>query len=169
MQLVILRHADAGNPLKFASTGKPDAFRPLSPKGHKRMRGAVEGLMRLVPTCNLIATSPYTRAKETADIVAEAYGIKDVQTTSVLEPNASIEAFLAWIRSHIDNRVVIVVGHEPHLGELATALNDDAGAEPIQLKKSGACLFEFDGIVEEKAGTLLWHMGPKKLAKAGDD
>ena len=162
MKLVIVRHADAGDKEEFAKTGKPDELRPLSDKGRKQMTSAVEGLRTLVPNCDLIATSPYVRAVQTAEIVSDAYG-QGADKTAALEPGAAPDDFVHWLRNH-DADVVIIAGHEPDLGELTTWLMTGASESHVEFKKGGACLLEFDGQVKRGGGVLRWLMGPKELA-----
>jgi phosphohistidine phosphatase len=168
MQLVIVRHADAGHNVEFAHTGKPDHLRPLSIKGETQMRAAALGLRRLAPTYDVIATSPYTRAVQTAELIAHAYDGRDPITTTVLEPERAPEEFVSWVRTHGDASVVIAVGHEPHLTKLAMWLRASTDESPIEFKKGGACLLEFEARVEKGAGRLRWLMGPKELAQQAD-
>ena len=162
MKLVVVRHADAGDKDEFAKTGKPDALRPLSDKGRKQMKSAVQGLRTLVPKCDLIATSPYVRAVQTAEIVGDAYG-RGAEETSTLEPGAAPDDFVHWLRDR-DVDVVVIAGHEPDLGELTTWLMTGASESHVEFKKAGACLLEFEGQIRKSAGVLRWLLGPKELA-----
>lgn len=168
MQLAIVRHADAGDPAEFAQTGQPDRLRPLSRKGRKQMGAAAKGLLMLVPACDMIATSPYTRAVQTAEIVARAYDDADLEVTETLQPGSAPEDLVAWINTHADADVVIVVGHEPDLGLLATWLLTGTNESRIEFKKGGACLLAFEGRIKRGAGRLRWLMGPKQLAAIAD-
>jgi len=163
MQLLIVRHADAGDSEEFAKTGRPDSERPLSDKGRRQMEAAIEGLLALVPECDTIVTSPYTRALQTAEFVAEAYD-RPLQQSPSLEPDRSPEVFARWCRENArDADVVIAVGHEPHLSTLATWLMTGDDESRLELKKGGACLLDFDDQIERSGGTLCWLMGPKAL------
>ena len=71
----------------FSRTGKPDALRPLTRAGRKKMRRAARGLARLVPHLDALATSPLTRAVETGEIVARA-----------IRPRAAGSACRRWRR-----------------------------------------------------------------------
>ena len=164
MRLIIVRHADAGDAEEFAKTGKSDELRPLSEKGRKQMKAATAGLLTLVPRCDVIATSPLTRAIQTAKIVASGYEDAEQETTETLEPDTGPEEFQEWLRRPAPADVVMAVGHEPHLGELATWLMTGASASRIEFKKGGACLLEFEGAPKKGEGILRWLMGPKELA-----
>ena len=58
---------------EWEAEGRDDRLRPLTPEGRKEMQRVAPGLARLVPTIDVLATSPLARAAETAEIVAQAY------------------------------------------------------------------------------------------------
>jgi phosphohistidine phosphatase len=163
MKLVIVRHADAGDKDEWAKEAKPDELRPLSEKGRKQMKSAAEGLRTLVPKCDVIVTSPYTRAVQTAEILNDVYEAI-VEESSALEPDSAPDDFVHWLRERGDADVAIAAGHEPHLGELTTWLMTGASESHVEFKKGGAAVLEFDGQVRKGAGVLRWLMGPKELA-----
>jgi phosphohistidine phosphatase len=167
MKLLIVRHADAGDRDEFAQTGQPDHLRPLSPKGRDQIKDAMRGLQKLVPSADLVVTSPYTRAVQTAETVRGAYEKAAHEETRTLEPEVPPAEFAAWLREQDDYEVVVAVGHEPHLSTLATWLLAGLDDSRIDLKKCGACLLVFDGRVKKASGTLRWLMGPKELAAIG--
>ena len=167
MKLLIVRHADAGDREEFAKTAEPDHLRPLSEKGREQMRSGVKGLKQLVPSADLIVTSPYTRAVQTAAIVRESYGSVAQEESSTLEPEVAPAEFEAWLKTQRDVEVVVAVGHEPHLGALATWLMTGSDESHVELKKGGACLLVFDKRAKKGAGTLRWLMGPKELGALG--
>ena len=164
MKLLIVRHADAGDRDEFAKSGQPDHLRPLSEKGRKQMKDACDGLRKLVPSADLIVTSPYVRAVQTAEIVRDVYGKTPHDETGTLEPEESPAEFESWLKSQPDHEVVVAVGHEPNLGILATWFMTGIEGSRVNLKKGGACLLDFDGDAKKGAGTLRWLMGPKELA-----
>jgi phosphohistidine phosphatase len=168
MKLLIVRHADAGDHVEFAKTGKPDDQRPLSKKGVDQMKSAVDGLKKLVPTADLVVTSPYVRAEQTAEIVRQAYG-DDVplEITDTLEPGRPPVAFETWLRDRGTQEVVVAVGHEPHLGMLATWLTAGTDDSAVDFKKGGACLIVFEKRLKRGSGVLRWLMGPAELKAIG--
>lgn len=167
MKLLIVRHADAGDAEEFAKTGEPDHLRPLSSKGRKQIANAAEGLRALVPSADLLVTSPYARAVQTAEIVRTAYGPMGEEISSTLEPEVSPAAFEGWLGEHPNKDVVIAVGHEPHLSTLVTWLVAGIEDSRVEMKKGGACLLVFDGAAKKGAGVLRWLMGPKELSAIG--
>lgn len=165
MKLLVIRHAVAMDQQAFARTERSDDLRPLSAEGTREMEQVAKGLRAEIKTLDLLATSPLLRARQTADIVADAYGIGPAEITDLLVPGASMEEFEEWCASRGENKVVAVVGHEPHLGCLVTWLMVGRGESRIRLRKGGACLLEFESQVHRDSGTLNWLLTPRQLAR----
>lgn len=164
MQLLIVRHADAGDAGEFAKTGRPDSERPLSAKGRKQIRVAAKALADLVPDVAVIVTSPYVRAVETHDVLRDVYGrTVDSATTETLEPERPPESFARWLGGRKEIEVVAAVGHEPHLSTLVTWLMTGSDDSRVQLKKGGACLLELDDTPKKGGAVLRWLLTPKHL------
>ncbi len=70
MRLLVVRHAIAEDREAFARSHKDDSTRPLTPDGRRKMERAALGLKELVPELDVLAASPYKRAIETAEIIA---------------------------------------------------------------------------------------------------
>ncbi len=165
MQLLIIRHADAGDAEDFAKTRQPDSKRPLSDKGREQMDAASRALCLLVPKINLLAASPYTRAMQTAEIVLTRYPNAAREITDTLVPEKDPESFVRWLRAQGSREVVAAVGHEPNLSTLATWLVAGTESSRFELKKGGACLVSFDKLPAKGTGVLEWLMTGKQLAK----
>lgn len=163
MQLLVIRHAIAMEQDEFASTGQSDDLRPLTTGGMKRMRKVAKGLREEIDALDHLATSPFTRAAQSAEIVADVYGMGDAEVTSALVPGVPFEEFENWCASHAEKNVVAIVGHEPHLSALVTWLLTGRSESRIELKKSGACLIEFESGARRESGTLRWLLTPGQL------
>lgn len=163
MKLLVVRHAIAEDREEFAATGESDDVRPLTRDGKKKMRRVAKGLRNAIDTIDHLATSPLTRAAETAEIISKAYGLGDAEVTPVLTPYARPEQFEEWCAPHVEKEVVAIVGHEPHLGSLVTWLLMGSNDPRIELKKGGACLIEFESQPARKSGTCLWLLTPRML------
>jgi phosphohistidine phosphatase len=146
MRLLIIRHA-------IAADGMPDAERPLTPKGRRRMRRAADGLKELVPELDAIATSGLVRARQTAEIVAKRYSMEP-EVLELLQPEAPMERLVEWF-NHSEHEVLAVVGHEPGLSTLVKRLT----GSQVTLGKGGACLVD--------GQTLEWLLTPKQLRIVG--
>ncbi len=73
MDLYILRHAIAEE--RNGSTPGGDSRRRLTAEGAKKMRRIAKGMKAMKLSFDLILSSPFVRAKQTADIVAEVFGL----------------------------------------------------------------------------------------------
>lgn len=163
MHLLVIRHGIAEDRDVFGRVGDTDDKRPLTDEGRKKMARGASGLHALVPALDLIATSPLVRAQQTAAIVAGAYGIAVGETTSTLEPDAPLAAFVKWAATQDARDVLAIVGHEPHLSTLVTWLLTGVDDSRIVLKKGGACLLEFADRPQRAHGVLHWLHTPAGL------
>ena len=168
MKLLVVRHGAAMEREEFARTGESDDLRPLTDEGKAEMESVAAGLRAQLETLDLLATSPLVRARQTAEIVAAAYGIGAPEITSSLVPGTPFEEFEKWCSGIGEKDAIGVVGHEPHLSLLVRWLLADSPESEIHLKKGGACLMHFESQVSRGSGKLEWLLGPSKLANASE-
>src|SRR5437016_4969718 len=127
MFLYIARHAWAGE------RGDPrwpdDSLRELTPDGVDRFTKVVKALAKRGFKPERIATSPYRRCRQTADIIARhiAGKVINIDELDALQPGSEIEPLLEWSRAHGDMNTCWV-GHSPDVEELAAALIGDGSA-----------------------------------------
>lgn len=164
MHLLVIRHGIAEDQIAFALTGEIDDRRPLTDRGRTLMRRGARGLRVIAPRIDLLASSPYLRAMETAAIVSRVYDGMPVQPTTVLTPDQKPEAALEWLHG-CAGEVVAVVGHEPHLTRLVTWLLAKRGDPLLTLKKGSACLLRLDGELERASAVLEWSLTPAHLRR----
>lgn len=169
MRLLVIRHGVAGDRDEFAFTGRPDAERPLTKEGREKMKRAAAGLVSLVSDVDLIATSPLVRAVQTAEIVADAWGGRDLVTVDELSPERPADDLLPWLRSHDPEATIAVVGHEPHLSFLIGWLVTGRHENFVDLKKGGTVMIEFDDPPAAGAAMLLWALQPGHLRRLRRD
>lgn len=167
MRLLVIRHAVAEDRDAFAVTGQPDAQRPLTDDGRKKMKAAARGLKGIVPKLNVLATSPLLRAAQTAEIVSREYGGVESRTVEELSPERRPDELLGWLRSHQLGDTVAVVGHEPHLGFLVGWLLTGRNDSFVDFKKGGAVLLEFDDPPSGGNAVLSWALPPRLLRSLG--
>lgn len=159
MELYIVRHGIAAE----RGGAQPDAERPLTPEGIAKMEESAKGLATLVDTVNLIASSPLRRARETAQIVADALGFKGaIEISELLLPSADPAETLRWISRKKNVERAVVAGHEPHCSQFASLL---MGAAPssIEFKKGAVCRIDIPSAASAGKGMLIWHLSPKVL------
>ena len=164
MRILIIRHGIAEQTESGAKAGD-DALRELTKDGRRKMRKAAAGLKQIVPSIDLIASSPLTRASETADIVAEEFGGVRVVQIAGLSPRKPPAALIDWLNAHPSESTVALVGHEPHLGTFLCWLLTGLQESFVPLKKGGAAMVETNSPVTAGRGKLLWLAKPSQLRK----
>ena len=138
MELLVIRHGVAEEREEFAATGKDDSLRPLTKEGRWKMERGARALRHAIPSLNVIATSPFTRAAQTAKIVAAAYDDVDIEQLDALTPEGRPQTFLTWLRERESEDRVAAVGHEPHLGSLVYwLLTGDGGRRTDRHEEGG--------------------------------
>lgn len=166
MQLLLIRHAIAEDRFEFARTGQSDYYRPLTERGRERMARGAAGLRTLVPDIDVLATSPLTRAVQTAEIVSEAYGGLTVEHAEALG-TGDAPAFLEWLEDCSPGDVVAAVGHEPHMSDWAAWMLTGSWHDFALVKKGSAMLIEFPGALVPGTATLRWFLAPAQLRRLG--
>ncbi len=166
MNLYLFRHGIA------VERGLPgyqdDSQRPLTPKGAARIHRIAQAIKRLGIEFDLILSSPYLRAHQTAQIVASFYGIEEkLQLSENLIPTNPPSALIGEIHEIYAGALsILIVGHEPYLGALAGMLL--AGDEKVALafKKGGLCKFSIAELIYGRCATLEWLVTPKQLLQS---
>jgi phosphohistidine phosphatase len=163
MELYILRHAMAVEREEWKGS---DEARPLTPEGRAKLDEIAAGMKKVVSKLDLILSSPLVRAWQTAGAVAKAYGMKNslkLRDTAALAPDSKFDPLFAELAERADDRRVLLVGHQPHLGDLIAYLIADGFARNIPLKKGGLACLEIDPATPRSSCTLHWLMTPKQL------
>jgi len=162
MNLYFMRHGIAVS--RDGAEIHSDEERPLSPEGTKKMRRAAKGLMTLEIPFDRIFTSPLLRARQTAEIIAEVLDMEGhLEELRELAPGGSAERLLSSLSAYREKKRLLLVGHQPLLGETASfLLAKDMGIE-ISLKKSGLCRIESDDLPPEGGSRLHWILTPRQL------
>jgi phosphohistidine phosphatase SixA len=162
MFLFIARHAWAGE------HGDPrwpdDSLRELTAEGIERYTQVVKALADRGFEPGRIATSPYTRCRQTAEIIARyVAGKPKIDELEALEPGSEIEPLLEWSREHAANDGnVCWVGHSPDVDELAAELIGESAAR-IRFAKGAVAAISFDDGIDVGAGELNWLATAKSL------
>lgn len=158
MEIWLLRHAAAED---RAPSGH-DADRALTADGAARARAVGRGLAVLQPGIARIVTSPYRRARQTAEAAAAALGLSgEISESSALEPERDSEEILREVAS--EGADVLLVGHQPHLGSLFGLLVAGKGVE-IPMKKAAVARITLAG---RWSGTLRAYLPPRVLELLG--
>lgn len=126
MELILWRHAEAAE-------GTPDEMRPLTEKGRRqaeRMAHFISG--RLPPNTRILA-SPAVRAQETVAALTSHF-----ITAPNIGTHATPETAIAAAGWPMAGGAVLLVGHQPWMGELAALLLTGKADSSIWSIKKGA-------------------------------
>src|SRR5262245_7909854 len=134
MDLYLIRHADAV-PLGEGGITE-DADRPLSEAGDKQARALGKALAQRGIVFDKVATSPYPRARQTAELMLKAWApAPEWGTCDDLVPDGKRKAVGRFLRGLKGERVA-VVGHMPQLGDMAAWIIGSKKAR-LDLAKAG--------------------------------
>jgi phosphohistidine phosphatase len=127
-----------------------------------RLRRHVRGLARIGVSVELILTSPFVRARQTAEIVAGGLDPQPhVATLDALMPDGSYADVIADLTKHARRSRIALVGHEPGIGELAARLIGSRHRLPF--KKGAICRIDIDSLPPAAPGDLRWFLTPRIL------
>lgn len=122
--LILWRHADA----EMCAIGQSDMSRALTAKGLKQSRVMAAWLKKHLPKNTVLVVSPALRALQTAEALNHQVIIEDA-----LQPETDVVEVLRYLHQHTAESILLV-GHQPWLGELIAVLLD-AGDGAISVKK----------------------------------
>ena len=151
MELYFLRHAEA----EAKAPGMEDVDRALTEEGRKVIGRVIEGLKRDGVRFDIIFTSPLFRARQTAEILANTLSpAGGTVVTNALLVGSPPSELVAELKGRQVLRIILIVGHEPHLG-MCIAWLTGKGEEETKLKK-GACARVEVTSPGEGRGELSW-------------
>ncbi|HKN23209.1 MAG TPA: phosphohistidine phosphatase SixA [Candidatus Acidoferrum sp.] len=165
MELYIVRHGIAVDREDPKCPADPERF--LTEDGIEKSRQVAKGVAEVASIPDLILTSPYLRAVQTAELFAERleYAKQKIQKSDLLLPGAEPLQLFRELAKDKDLSSVFVFGHAPHLDDLiATAIGTKHHIS--SLKKAGVAFVELKRLVPP-SGELVWLATPKLLRKAG--
>lgn len=163
MNLYILRHGiavDRGEP-----GFKSDADRPLVPKGRSQLGQIAAAMQNLDLNFDLILSSPFLRARQTAEIIAKSLKLKKrLAFSDALTPDGDPKILIRQLnelKPMPEN--VLLVGHEPYLSQLVGLLISDGDIASLELKKGGLCKLETGSLRLGRCASLAWLLTPKQM------
>jgi phosphohistidine phosphatase len=163
MKLFFLRHANAVE--RDPNIYPDDGLRPLTSEGYKKMARIARTLDEMDIRVDRILSSPFLRARETAEIARKSLHLDKDQLALVdaLLPFGDTKALITEIREKFPRFNLLLVGHEPDLSELISLLLTGDKSMPLMLKKGGICCLSIDELVPGKCATLEWLLNPAQL------
>ena len=165
MEIYVVRHGIAID--REDPKCPPDPERYLTEEGIEKTKRVAAAVAALGASPDLLLSSPYVRAMQTAEIFASAldYSKQKIRRTDLLLPGAEPSLFFRELAKDKQTSTLFVFGHAPQLDDiLAAALGSKHHI--TSLKKAGVALIELKR-VSPPNGQLVWLAPPKLLRRAG--
>lgn len=152
MLVYLVQHGDA-------KREEEDPSRPLSEKGIRDVKGVASHISRLNIGVEEVLHSGKLRAKQTAEIISEKLKIeKSISQTDGLAPQDDASIWAERLKTRTDS--LMLVGHLPHLGKLASSLL-------CSEKERNFVAFKMGGVVclkrDDTVWSLQWMITPETL------
>ena len=155
MELILWRHAEA----EPGEADEPDEERVLTAKGRKQAIRMAEWLDRFLPANCRILASPARRTVQTAEALSRKF-----QTSQALGTSACAQDILDAAHWPDNRETVLVVGHQPTLGRVASLLI--AGEEQEWTLRKGSICWIAQKAVDEAATIYIKALlGPDLAGK----
>ncbi len=163
MQLYIVRHGIAID--REDPKAPAEAERFLTEEGIAKTKQVAKGIAALGVHADLMVSSPYLRAMQTAAIFASAldYPEHKIRQSESLLPGAEPVAFLRELAREKNASSVFCFGHAPHVDGLLAA-TVGAPRHITSMKKAGVAFVELKR-VSPPNGQLVWLVTPKVFRK----
>ncbi len=162
MLLLLIRHANAGE--RDPAQWPDDTLRPLTDKGRKVQREVGRFLRKRGFAPQLVLTSPWLRAVQTAEIVVEA--ARSPQPPVACDPLAADPDLIRladYVGGQPPDAVVAMVGHSPWMEELAAVLlGGSSSSLRIDFPKSGVMAIDLAEL-EPGGGELRFFLRPRMI------
>ncbi len=157
MKLYMMRHGIAEEWPRMGG----DAERQLTDKGRDRTSMVARALKKMDITLDAIVSSPYVRAVQTAEIVADVIGFPDdILHDGRLTPAGRYEGISDVIEELSTRESILVAGHEPSMSAMISGICAQGGLL-IEVKKASVTAIEVMRIRPSAIGALLWTLPPR--------
>jgi phosphohistidine phosphatase len=156
MQIYLLRHgiAEDGQPRQ------PDSERALTEEGREKLRRVLKRARAAEVAPAVIISSPYRRARETAEEAAQVLGYKEkIVLANALVPDGGPPGVWDEIRTHKSESSVLLAGHEPLLSSTVSYLLGSPGLI-VDMKKAALVRVDCESFSREPRCILKWMLTP---------
>jgi phosphohistidine phosphatase len=159
MKIFILRHGSA----EPRGKGVAEAERKLIADGELELKAVLRLARHARVSPQLILTSPWTRALDSARMAQKALKCDKLKETKSLLPDVAPQQIWREIHAEKNVRELLIAGHEPHLSRFAAFLLEAPVA--IDLKKGGMLRIDVEDHEGPPRGVLKWALTPKLAGK----
>jgi phosphohistidine phosphatase len=162
MEIYLLRHGDAE-----AGQDIPDFAKALSEEGRRKVTFSGRALARMISAPPAILSSPLTRARQSAELVAAEFDpASEVRIVEELIPPGDFNGLLTEIKNAGGDRVLLV-GHEPLLGRFIWAMMAEEFPGAVPMRKASMARVDLK-IPVLGGGSLIWFLPPEILRELGE-
>lgn len=163
MRIYLIRHSNA---IDIGTEGyEDDSQRPLTEKGCSKMEQTAAALNKLGVKPDLIVSSPYIRAQQTAELLAKGLKYKkEIEQNEALIPMGEADTIIGEINEKYMVAELMLVGHEPSLSLLIGSLIAANPEMSITLKKGSVCCLAADDLRVARRASIEWLLTPKILS-----
>jgi len=164
MKIYLIRHSNA---VDHGTPGyEDDSTRPLTEKGRDKMKTIASALKGLNIKPDLIVSSPYVRARQTAEILAKVLKYKqELVFSDTLVPMGKADDIIGEINEKYNVDELALIGHEPCFSTLIGTLTAENPDLAFNLKNGGVCCLSSDDPHTERKAVLEWLLTPKILTE----
>lgn len=150
MELILWRHAEAED-------GMPDASRRLTEKGMKQAQSMAQWLKPRLPKYTRIVVSPAKRTQQTVAALGDTY-----ETLEEVGTSTTADKVLTAVNWPYEEGAVLVVGHQPTLGQIAASILGNYYAS-FSVKKGSIWWFSSKSKDLSSGGSLRLVMVPDMI------
>ncbi len=162
MELFLMRHAIADSPQFYDS----DRQRPLTEQGAHQHRQVLRVLAPLLSPLDHLLTSPFIRARQTADITASAVTCTNpVEETNILAEDCSLGNVLYLLEQYPLDTHILCIGHEPYMSRLSAIFLDGEGRSTISFQPGAIIRMSFRGHAQPGCGALRFFLQPADVLR----
>jgi phosphohistidine phosphatase len=163
MNIYLLRHGPAVE--RGSAKYRNDSDRPLTAEGRAKVKRIALAMGAMKLRFDAILSSPFVRARETAELVAA--GLKPqrkVTLCAALAADAEPAEILSYLASMKPVPTdVLLVGHQPYLGNLASLLLANTSPDALEFKKGGLAKLAVGASPSGRRATLEWLLTPRLM------
>ena len=155
MNIYLIRHGKS----EPVVPGKKDSERKLTEEGSLIVEASANGWKELIPGFDQIITSPYLRAKQTAQIISDLFHFPgDIVEDNILAPG-SVTRNIIELANALNGNDIAFVGHQPDMGYHISDFISVNGVN-IKFSPSSIAKISFENNAASGKGILMFLLPP---------
>jgi phosphohistidine phosphatase len=157
MEIYLVRH---GEYIDLGSeTLEQDSQNQLSEAGVAKLQRQAQTLAEWQLPVERIVTSPFVRAKQTAEILAEGLAVPVEEHAALIRTHFNVAGLRQILKEYTQIQHLMLVGHE---SDLSTVAADVVGGGTLELARGGIIRVALDTL-DPPQGRLVWLLSPEVM------